>query len=245
MSFKSRIVALFSALCVTWSVTAVDGVEAQSVQIGADFVSRYVWRGVDFGESVSIQPTIALQAGGLEIGTWASYAAGPEAAGFNEHDLWINYTLAIGGASLSFGATDYYFPAPFDDGVRDPSTAFFNFDGGGRGAHWIEPFVSASGPPSFPFTIYGSMMAHNDPDRSVYLEVGYPFSIDGTNIGLALGGVPMASDFYLTGGPAVVNLGLSAGRAIPVTDSFSIPVSVTYILNPYAERSFLVFGIRL
>lgn len=30
-------------------------VRAQEVQLGADVVSRYIWRGTDFGESMSVQ----------------------------------------------------------------------------------------------------------------------------------------------------------------------------------------------
>jgi hypothetical protein len=223
----------------------VETAEAQRIDLGADVVSRYVWRGVDFGESVSIQPALALQVGGLEIGSWASYAAGPASAGFNEHDLWISYSLPVGTGSLTFGATDYYFPAPVEGDYRDPSTEFFNFAGGGRGAHWIEPFVSATGPAPFPLTFYASFMAHNDPDRSVYLEASLPWVVQGTDMGLALGGVPHSSDFYGTAGAALVNLTLTAERSIPITEYFSLPMSVSYILNPYAERSFLVFGVRL
>ncbi len=35
------------------------------ITVGTDFVSRYIWRGTDFGSSPSIQPTLALVIGGL------------------------------------------------------------------------------------------------------------------------------------------------------------------------------------
>jgi hypothetical protein len=41
----------------------------------------------------------------------------------------------------------------------------------------------------------------------------------------------------------VVNLGLTASKEMELTDKFSIPVSVSYILNPETERTFLVFGV--
>ena len=31
------------------------------ISLGADFVSRYVWRGLDFGESFSVQPALTLE----------------------------------------------------------------------------------------------------------------------------------------------------------------------------------------
>ena len=234
------LVFLVAALCAT-------DAEAQRFNVGADIVSRYVWRGTDFGESVSIQPTLSFSAGGFEAGTWASYAASPQSAAFNEHDLWIGYVLETArSGSFSIGVFDYYFPAPPGDGLpRDPDTEFFNFDGDGRGAHWIEPYVGYAGPEAFPVTFMAAIMAHNDPDNSVYLEAGYPFRIDGTELGLTLGMVPMASSFYGTSGVSVINMELSAARTIPITDTFGIPVSVGYVLNPLTERSFLVFGISL
>ena len=212
---------------------------AQSFTLGSDVVSRYVWRGADFGESLSLQPGLSFAAGGLEIGSWASYSIAPEGAAANEHDLWVSYTVSTpSSGSFSLGVTDYYFPAPGGPG-------FFDFTGEGNGAHWIEPFVSYSGPETFPVTLYAAAFVHNDPDNSLYLEASLPFSADGVDLGLTFGAVTAESAFYGTDGFSLVNLGLSAARSVPLTDRFSIPVSVSYILNPASERTFLVFGISL
>ena len=232
---------LFAILLV--GLLPASPVGAQAFSLGADIVSRYVWRGTDFGESVSIQPTLAFRSEGFEIGSWAANAVGPDAAGVNEHDLLMGYSVETAFGSFGLGVTDYYFPAPFDDDLRDPSTEFFNFDGDGEGAHWIEPYLSYTGPASFPITLFGGIFAHNDPDRSVYLEASYPFKVDGVDLDFTVGAVPMESAFYGTDTFAIVNLGLSASRAIQITDTFALPLSVAYILNPDAERSFLVFGI--
>ncbi|MBO6575118.1 MAG: hypothetical protein JJ896_06875 [Rhodothermales bacterium] len=214
-------------------------VNAQEFSLGSDFVSRYVWRGADFGESLSMQPGLSFTYKGLEVGSWASYSVAPEGAAANEHDLWISYTLSSeNSGSFSIGVTDYYFPAPGGVG-------FFDFAGDGQGAHWIEPFVSYSGPSSFPVELYGAMFAHNDPDNSVYVQVSYPFETEGVDLGLAVGAVTGESGFYGTDGFALVNVGLTASKDVSLTDRFSIPVSVSYILNPETERTFLVFGISL
>lgn len=241
-----RSLSAYGVVLLLAAVSATDTL-AQRFSVGADVVSRYVWRGTDFGESVSVQPTLSFAAGGFEVGSWASYATSPQAASFNEHDLWIGYELETArSGAFSIGVTDYYFPAPPGEGLlRDPATEFFNFEGSGRGAHWIEPYVGYAGPEAFPVSFMAAMMAHNDPDNSVYLEAGFPLEIDGTDLGLTLGVVPMESAFYGTSGVSVINLGLSAGRTIPITDTFGIPVSVAYVLNPLTERSFLVFGVSL
>lgn len=222
---------LAAALCATSTAGA------QTVSVGADAVSRYIWRGTDFGESFSIQPALSVSHGGFEIGSWASYAMDPDAAGVNEHDLWLAYTVETASSgSFSLGVTDYYFPVP-------GGAQFFDFDGDGLGAHWIEPFASYTGPETFPITLYGAAFVHNDPDNSVYLQASYPVRVDGAEFGLTLGAVGGESPFYGTDGFSVVNVGLAASKTIQLKERVSLPVSVSYILNPDSERTFLVFGV--
>lgn len=229
---KTKPTALTLVILAT-SLFALAPAMAQSFSFGADVVSRYVWRGTDFGESASIQPALSFSAGGFEIGTWASYAMNPESADFNEHDLWLSYTTG----PLSFGVTDYYFP--------NLGAGFFDFDDNGDGAHYIEPFVSFSGPETFPISFYAGYFAYNDPDNSVYLNASYPFVIEEVELSFALGASAVESVMYATDGFGIVEVALAASREVPLTDAFALPISVAYVLNPYAEKSFLVLGVSL
>ena len=84
---------------------------AQHFGLGTELVSRYVWRGTDYGESASLQPSLTFEAAGFEIGTWASYSITSDGADANEHDVWVGYALDTGsGSTISVGVTDYYFP---------------------------------------------------------------------------------------------------------------------------------------
>ena len=76
------------AAALTASAVLAGPVSAQSASIGADIVSRYVWRGLDFGESMSVQPGLTIALGGLEFGAWGSYSISASGAGSNENDLW-------------------------------------------------------------------------------------------------------------------------------------------------------------
>lgn len=212
---------------------------AQSVSVGADFVNRYVWRGFDFGESFSIQPSLSIVSGGFEVGSWASYSVSADGAGANEHDLWIAYTVETASAgTFGFGLTDYYFPTP--DGE-----SFFNYDGDGEGSHIIEPFVSYEAPGGFPISILAAIIAHNDPDNSLYVEAGLPFELGGTSMAFTFGVAAGESAFYAVESASVINMSLAAAKELKITDSFSLPISASYILNPTHERSFLVFGCSL
>ncbi len=199
-------------------------------------VSRYVWRGADFGESAAVQPALTFAFGNFEAGAWGSYSVSASGAGANENDLWASYTVSTdNGASFSLGFTDYYFPAP------DAEHGFRNAD-----AHTLELSLGFTGPESFPVSLYGGMLVYNDDDSSVYLEAGLPVSaIEGVDLGLVAGMVTGASGFYGTEGAGLINVGVSAGSEVEITDSFALPVSVSWIVNPDADRSFLVFGVSL
>jgi len=215
--------------------------QAQSVSFGADFYNRYIWRGADFGDSFSIQPGLALSAGNFEIGTWGSYSISADGAGANEHDLYASFGIDLGSsASLSLTVTDYYFPN--SDGESGKWT---NFDGDGEGAHFIEFMGSLALPKSFPLSLTAALMVHNDPDNSLYIEAGVPFSVDDVELGFTLGLVTGESGFYGVDEVSLVNLGLSASKDLQITDSFALPLSAAYILNPATEKSYLVFGFSL
>lgn len=241
LTTKNKCTVLWATVCITVMGLCgfpVEKANAQQVDFGADFVNQYVWRGIDFGKSASIQPTIEFTSGGFTAGTWASYAISPvenntvSAVGAAEHDLYVSYSFG----NISIGVTDYYFPT---------GSEFFNFDNDGAGAHYIEPNISVTGPESFPVTFYGAINAYNDPDDSIYLEASVPFSAGDTDMSLTVGGVPAESAYYGTTKAGLINLNLSVSRAIEITETFSLPIFGGYILNPYAEQSYLVFGVSL
>lgn len=220
--FRSTFLALAFILAVT-SSTAV-----AQVGVGADFVSRYVWRGIDFGDAFSVQPYLSFTTGDLEVGAWSSYAIAADGGGNNELDLYVSYSAG----PVSLGITDYFFPAP--------GAEYFDGD-----SHILEPFVSYSG-------VIDALAAVNisgDDANSIYLELGKTVEILESEVSLFIGGTPSGSDdepsAYGTTGAAIINLGISASKEIPITDSFSLPVGATYVINPEIERPYLFFTISL
>ena len=211
--------------------------QGQSFGIGADIVSRYVWRGLDFGESMSIQPTLSFAHGGFEIGAWGSWSVAADGAGSNESDLWVAYSFG----AVTIGVTDYYFPAPDPD--WPDGYGFLN-----RRAHTFEPYISYSGKVDL---VAGMAFSPDTEDqdasreRSLYVEAGVPFEVEGFEARVHVGMVGSKSSFYATESGALVNVGINVAKPIEITESFSLPVNVSYIVNPDAQRSFLVFGLSL
>ena len=200
------------------AVAALSFSPAQAeLTLGADVLNRYVWRGADFGNAASIQPGVSYAAGGLEIGAWSAWSLTGAANG-NENDLYVSASVGPVGLTL----TDYFFPA------FAGNDSFFDFDRDG-GSHTLE--ISATYGAG-PMSLLGALNFWGDSDDSFYAEAGYDLgSVDGVGVSLAAG---LGNGDYTTDtDPMVVHLAIRLTR-----DRYS----ASYIVNPEAETSFLVFG---
>ena len=203
-----------------------------SVSGGADFVSRYLWRGLDFGNSFSIQPSLTLTSGGLEAGVWGSYPFTNTANGNEEIDMYLAYSIS----DFSLVVTDYYFP---NSGLK-----LGNYDD--PGAHIIEVGVSYGGSESFPISLAGYMNVYNDDDNTVYFELGYSTEVSDVAVDFFVGGTPGGDGgYYGTTEFNLINIGITASKDIKITDDFSLPVFSSYIMNPNMEVGYLLFGFSL
>jgi hypothetical protein len=223
-----------------------------SFDFGADLMSRYVWRGTQFGgSSPSLQPGISAGIGGLEIGAWGAYSLGG-ANTFQEFDLYLSYTFL--NDLLSVTVTDYFFP---EEGA-DYNYAKWSSDETG---HLLEGTVSFNGTGNFPlrllaaFNFYGNdaLTLNGDGSKkgiqySNYFEAGFTFNVNNIGCDAFMGGTLSSPDaamnetgFYGTG-PGIVNLGFTASKEVEITEKFSLPIAASVIMNPQAEKVFLVFG---
>ena len=91
-------------ICITGFILILSLLSAQ-FSVSCDIASRYVWRGTDFGNSASIQPSISYTSGQLTVGAWSAWQ---HSGVGNENDIYASY--AMGDFSLT--VTDYYFPLP-------------------------------------------------------------------------------------------------------------------------------------
>ena len=206
--------------------------------IGTDFVSGYVWRGLELGD-VSMQPTLGVSYKGLSLSAWGSVGLS-NPADTKELDLTLAYT--IGGFNV--GVTDYWFNAGLD-----PQNRYFKY-AAGETNHVFEANIGYD----FGFASlqwYTNFLGNDlvaDSNKlaySSYFEVNVPFTLGGVDWTATAGAVPFATDFYGTDRFAVTNLALTAAKDIQITDTFSIPAFAQVMANPYARTAFLVFGISL
>ncbi len=195
------------------------------ISIGADLVSRYVWRGLDYGASPSIQPYIELGLGGFAFGAWGAYTT--NLPGVQEMDFYTSYTF---NDLITIGVTDYFFP----DEIFGYDYYEFRQDSSG---HVIEGMVSFNGLENLPLSASLGVNLYNDSNNSIYFELGYSFSILDVFVAMGNGIYSTDTEFGL------VNLGISASKEIPITDKYGLPISASLITNPNAKQVHLVFGI--
>jgi len=200
-----------------------------SVSSGADFVSRYLWRGLDFGNTFSIQPTLALSSGDFEVGFWGSYPLANTANGSEEMDLYISYSIS----DVSLVVTDYYFP---NSGLKYGKYK-------NPGAHTIEAGLSYAGSESLPLSLAAFVNVYNDDDNSMYFELGYSTEVSDVVVDFFVGGGNFA--YSLTDKFNLTNIGIKASKEIKITENFSLPIFSSYVLNPNTEVGYLVFGVSL
>lgn len=238
--------------------------KAPTLNLGADIMSRYIWRGYDYGNSPAIQPNIYFSWRGLNIGAWGSYSFAGHTAMLNdtttvdmgnytEMDLYISYTFKW----FTIMAFDFYTANPLDPnytGLKE--FQYYNFNNKTTG-HALELSLAFEGPEAFPIKFFaGTLVYGNDkakdstgeyanPDKqnfSTYLELAYPVTFKKIDLTFFAGGTPFGGSWY---GPdaGVINAGLTAKKEIPITSSYSLPVQVSLITNPAAQKIYLTFGI--
>lgn len=241
------------------------------LNVGVDLMSRYVWRGMDYGNSPSIQPTLSFGLGNFELGYWGAIAL---TNNYLESDLYLKYSLK--GFSLT--VTDYYIPALATDlndtrysYCKSPSEIEFDTTSGVNltkyTSHSIEATLQYKGPEKFPISVLvGTYVYGNDKTSgdsiftethklqslkfknrySTYVELGYSFAIKEFNFDAFVGATPFSSVYSTPaydGGFAVMNMGITGYRKIKITEHFDLPLKASVIFNPQASSFHFVFGL--
>jgi hypothetical protein len=223
---------------------------AVELNVGADIMSRYVWRGTDLGSSPSIQPTLSLSAGNFEIGGWGAIATNTN---FKEVDLYAKYTIK--NFSLIF--TDYYIPYTADGSDAAPDSRYFNYEDE-ETAHALEGSILYKGGEKLPLWILGGVFFYGNDKRwgydaekdtlnqtyySTYVEAGYTFTVKENSADLFIGFTPAPGAYGNTLG--VINMGVTGYRKIKITSDFELPVKASLIFNPQSSNVYFAFGITL
>ncbi len=231
---------LSSIIVLLFSFAEVKAQESK-FNVGGDIVSRYVWRGKDFGSSPSIQPYLEYaHKSGFTLGYWGAMSTKGD---YNEVDLYAKYKFK----GFSIIATDYFFPVSQVPGRKQEKFLIYDNDSTG---HVIEGTLQWEGSEKFPITILVSSYVYGfdknekgDNQYSSYAEVSYNFNTKAGIVSPFIGFTPDKGAYGDEMG--VVNLGISGKKTIKISESFEIPVKASVISNPQISNVYFVFGISL
>jgi len=226
-----------------------EGGSVIKLNVGSDIMSRYIWRGTDYGDSPAIQPTLSISVSNFELGCWSSVATN---SFYKEIDLYAKYTVK----NFSVIFTDYYVPS-VNGTAASPDVRYFIYDDK-KTAHSFEGSLLYKGGEKFPLWLIGNVFFYGNDKRwgydaekdstnktyySSYLEAGYTFRIKDNSADVFLGFTHAAGAYGNTHG--VINMGVTGYRKIKITDEFELPVKASLIFNPQSSDVYFVFGITL
>ncbi len=225
-SITTLIIIIFS-MFTTVGFTQNDSTKTV-IDVSCDLMSRYVWRGTDFGKSPSIQPGIEYNIGGFAVGAWGAFST--NLLDVQEADLYIGYTF---NNIVSLTVTDYFFPNELN-----PDYNYFDFNKNTTG-HVFETSLSFNGTEKFPLTVlfatnvWGADAQRLNEDGSVkslqyssYAEFAYLYKnmVIFMGLNLTTPDQTLGESGYYGNTLGVVNLGVTGTKNIQLTNKYSLPL---------------------
>lgn len=236
-----RIIALSCLFLCTDNRILVCQPSQPSIHLQADFHSSLLWRGVALERNPVVQATCMFR---FEQFQAAFYGTQTFGGGFNATVLQVQYDIASSFGTFTPAITNFYFP-----GNRLP---LFSFVGDGKGAHTLEAALTFQAPKTFPLKFFTAVNFYNDPRFSSYTELEYFFLINSVQASVFAGALLTPhSSWYSSPHSAIVHqaginaLGFRATYPIPVTEKWSLPISVAFIANPNAGYVYAVISVTL
>lgn len=211
-NLKKWVLLLMTAIALPVSSMAQDKVE---FGVGADVVSKYIWRGTDLG-GPSVQPSLSVAYKGLSLTAWGSI-------GFDsEDDKEVDLTLAYETGNFGLSVTDYWYP---EYSGAHTFEAQIGYDFGLLAANWYTNF------------------AGDDEEYASYISLIAPFSLIGLDWEAEVGATPWGTDYYGTDKFSVCDLSLGASKEFNIGKSFSTTLFAKATYNPTIEKFYATIGI--
>ena len=239
---KRFFILVVSLVALIPSLFANDSTKVASpFSASLELSTKYMWRGIEYGTAPTVFPMIGYNTCGFNAFAMGAYAIN---GSHQEVDLGVSYTVS----EFTIGVSDYYYPSSV--GEKDK---YFKLSNRSTG-HWMEAYATWNGtkiPLWITLSAYIFGADKNEEGKqmySSYAEIGYPYSFNEYNSMALCIGANLNKSIYTDyqSGFNVVNINAKYSTAFKF-GSFRLPVSASYILNPYKNKSFftmsLYFGI--
>jgi hypothetical protein len=211
--------------------------ESTYVYMSVDIVTQYIWRGFDYG-GFSIQPAIGIAWRGLSFVAYGSVGVDVE------QTKTLGLALGYKWKGLSAKLGDFWYGDLFIADNKFPSR-YFEYR-----AHNTTHVYEASLGYDFKYVAleWNTTFAGNDYYKSngkraysTYVEVSAPFHIHAIDFKAHVGITPWEG--YYSHGFNVVSTGVSATKTFDIDNKLAIAVLMQIIVNPYAEKAYVIAGI--
>lgn len=237
---SSKNLCLIVLLSCLGSITTAKSQSNIEVNLGADLVSSYVWRGYKQA-GASVQPSLSASLSGFTLGAWGS-------TDFTSTDgkKEVDFTASYQTSGLKIAVTDYWW-----DG--EGKYRYFSNPHDGNNGHYLETTLGYTLSEALPLSLTwntfllgkGNKKADGSNSYSTYIELAYPFLVQNVSMGISTGFTPWNSAVYGTSGFKFTSITLSAAKGIKISDSYTLPIFANIICNPELEDIHFVFGISI
>ena len=240
MNFK-KIRLLFLLFSVALVVNAEDNFKESPFSASLELSTKYMWRGIEYGTAPTVFSLLCYNNHGFNAFAMGGYAIN---GSHQEVDLGVSYSAR----EFTIGISDYYYPSSV--GEKDHYFKLSNRETG----HWVEAYATWTGIKIPLWVTVSTYIFGADKNidgkqmYSSYAEVGYTHTFKADNsIALCIG-ANLNKSFYTDYESKfnVVNINAKYSTAFKL-GSYKLPVSASYVLNPYKNKSYftmsLYFGI--
>ena len=209
------------------------------LEASLELSTKYVWRGIEYGTGAVTFAKISYQKRNFDAYLEGVYSTN---GSHSEVDLGIGYTYKW----LYVGLADYYYPTAVSNKDK-----YFNLANRSTG-HYIEMYSILS-PTKIPLQltlssyVFGADKNLNGGQAfSSYAELAYFYKFKDNNVLTLTLGSSLNKGFYTDyeSGFNIVNVSLKYETNFTL-GSFQLPVSASYIVNPYREKSYFTFSVFL
>lgn len=249
------------------------------IRYGMALSTRYMWRGLNLSKSPVFEPYTSFLFHGLELSFYGVYGLSESEArhpdfenplnpgeisapflrriAFSEIITNLFYNFNVGIGTFTLGVTGYYFPdmlikqTLINEQTTYIKSLWNNWEDNGNGSHTLEANFRYSGNEDFPLYVVVAYNFYNDPDNSVFAEVGYTFRVLKNNLSFFAGGVLDASAWYqftikngvLRDGTGLTNFGFILNRELKIENWLALDFALLDVMNFYEERNTILFKI--
>ena len=211
-----------------------------NLSLGVQLQTKYVWRGMEMQTeeaAPTLFPSITFSKSGFSAYAMGGYSINGK---YGEVDLGLSYSKGW----VTIGVADYYYPT-----LTTNQDQYFNFKNKETG-HWFEGYVSIV-PGELPISVtFSNFFAGADKKMdgkqaySTYAEINtwYDF-VNNDQIALNVGMAFNKSCYNgYEHGFGVCNIEAKYTHTVQFKNEWTLPLSVSYIINPVFEKSFVNFS---